>query len=299
MKISLVNLLQFLAFVLMQGCGGLSQERKEQLNFQHEINKIAFDNISSMTTWGYRKLENDLNDPITASQVERFKPIYDKIQLNSKTLISYIDSIAQLLISSPGKSNREKVSRKVTDVLYDKLKAYSPNIFAMDSSLYITFKNKDIIKIGTKSESPISRSKFFNSFFRNKEPLEVLLNLDALKNSVAVFESQMIRYYCSKYTRHEPWYTTYGVLVGQSSNYIKSGDLLLITAGIGNFSTKANPTIVIGKDTIKINENGVAEKKIKTPKKPGKYTVPVHIVFMTQDSSFQTKDLSIEYEVIR
>ncbi|MBK6379818.1 MAG: hypothetical protein IPF72_08815 [Chitinophagaceae bacterium] len=61
---------------------------------------------------------------------------------------------------------------------------------------------------------------------------------------------------------------TFQVIIGQSSNCVKAGDNLEITAGVGAFSAASQPKFTIGDKLISGDDNGIAIYKLKLHQKP-------------------------------
>ena len=85
------------------------------------------------------------------------------------------------------------------------------------------------------------------------------------QNNVRVLENEFINYGNHKVRGYTDGYTQIGVLVGQSSIYLKAGEQIEIEAGIGVFSVSCNPVITIKGKVFNTGEsNGVAKYNFKT-----------------------------------
>jgi hypothetical protein len=109
----------------------------------------------------------------------------------------------------------------------------------------------------------------------------------------------MIQFCYYKIPDPESFYETYSVMVEHSSDYVKAGDEVEVTAGVGAFSLKGRPIININGRNISPEADGVAYYKFKAPKNPGKHFVPVEVRFTDQDGRKQTITKSVEYTVIK
>lgn len=78
---------------------------------------------------------------------------------------------------------------------------------------------------------------------------------------------------------------------------MQKGEIIEINAGVGAFSIKAEPNIVINGKHIDINSDGVAIYKFKSSSKPGKHYVPVSIEFIKPDGQKIKVEKKIEYTV--
>jgi len=86
-----------------------------------------------------------------------------------------------------------------------------------------------------------------------------------------------------------------GVLVGQSSNYVMPGQEVTITAGIGAYSSAAQPQISIGGSSVPVIDGKGTYKISASGSGPRK--VPVTIRYLDQAGVPQTKTEEVEYVV--
>jgi hypothetical protein len=86
--------------------------------------------------------------------------------------------------------------------------------------------------------------------------------------------------------------------VNQNMSYLKAGDKIEITPGVGSFSRAAQPKIVINGKKIELNDMAVAITKIKVSDKPGKHFIPVQITYTDQGGRQQTISKDVEYMVV-
>ncbi|HEY1871798.1 MAG TPA: GldM family protein, partial [Chitinophagaceae bacterium] len=92
-------------------------------------------------------------------------------------------------------------------------------------------------------------------------------------------------------------FDSYGAVIGQSSNYLMPGQKLDITAGVGAFSKKAQPTITIGGSPIQIGEDGAAHTTLEGGG-IGQHSIPVSITFTNQETGKpQTINQVVQYTV--
>lgn len=100
-------------------------------------------------------------------------------------------------------------------------------------------------------------------------------------------------------TDGDGFFTSYQAIVGQSSSYVKAGEKIEITAGIGSFSTQERPVITINRNNVSLRETGAAVYSFKASNKPGKHFVPVKIEFTNQDGQKMTQEFNVKYTVAK
>jgi len=81
-------------------------------------------------------------------------------------------------------------------------------------------------------------------------------------------------------------FQVFSAIAAQNTTFLKSGELLEITAGVGSFSVAARPKITIDGKNIPLDPDGTAIYRIKAPGKPGKHVIPVKIEFVKPDGSW-------------
>jgi len=167
------------------------------------------------------------------------------------------------------------------DMLNEKMFKFHQDILNTDSSIRVTF-NSDPMFI-----SPITK-------------VTGSATLTALQNNIKIIENKVIAFCNNKVGIIWDGFDSYSVIIGQSSNYLKPGDALEITAGVGAFSKAGQPEIIIGDSTVEISEEGCALYKIKVSNKPGQYKIPVKIDFLNQTTGKNEKlEKNIEYTVAK
>lgn len=293
--------------MMFECCNSVSDSEFQKFKYEAYVLVSINNSQVNETELRYKKFYSDLNDPISAYGLKRFKPAIDEIQILSKSINKLIDSISHILDVDLIKSNKSLYKKNlvkeifsdknISSRLFHEINSYEYEVFSKDSVLPLTFPDLKILSAGIKSDT-LSESGFSNIFFEGKSLIAAYINLLFLKNKISHFEGEIIKFYSFRYTNHEPYYDAFSVIVGQSSNSIRSGEELTITAGVGLFSTKANPVFVINADSVKMDPSGTATKIIKAPNVKGKYKVPVYIKFTKKDSTIEEKKVQVSYEVV-
>ncbi|MEI9810185.1 MAG: hypothetical protein WDO16_21235 [Bacteroidota bacterium] len=93
------------------------------------------------------------------------------------------------------------------------------------------------------------------------------------------------------------FYDVYSTIIGQSSNIVRSGEQIEITAGVGAFSRIASLKITIAGKEVTAGDEGIALYKFKSSSKPGTHFIPVKLSYTDQDGKEQTIEKNVEYTV--
>jgi hypothetical protein len=92
-------------------------------------------------------------------------------------------------------------------------------------------------------------------------------------------------------------YDKFSTIVGQNATTIKPGGWLEVSAGVGAFSSAANPHFMIGSQNISTDENGLAKRRIRVSKIPGNYSILVRIDYHDQDGKQQQVTKKVTFKV--
>ena len=122
--------------------------------------------------------------------------------------------------------------------------------------------------------------------------------LEGLKNNCLLVERVILQYCKNKVPDYSEGFNYYSAIVGQNTTRLLTGEILVISAGKGSFSADSTLKIRINGIDVAVNEEGVAEYKIKAPSNPGKHLIPVIITYKDQDGKLETIQKDVEYTVI-
>jgi gliding motility-associated protein GldM len=242
----------------------------------------------------YHGLEEKLNDPSASTKAGIWQPRAMQIQKLSQEMINYIDSLKTELKKEAGLT--EKGSFKEDDVsavnrlfskkakgeeLYTKLIKYKQDVFAIDLLISNTFEKAITITTNDVTEKIGGEKVFTKTAFTEIPTVAALAMLTKFQNNIRVTENKTILY-CFENARSGYFiedFTFFYAIVGQNSKYLRAGDEVEITAGIGEFTKRNKPEIIIDGKSIPINDEGVAISKFKALGKPGKRFAQVQISY--------------------
>lgn len=230
----------------------------------------------------------------------------DQAKKYSQDMYDYIEQLKEILIQGSGgytigengdstyKKDELNASSRIMDTegkgkeLHQKLVEYKQKMLGLDSSVLQNFANVFPVEVDPNNDD-------ITSSFRMMPTVASITLLSKFQNNVKNAENQIVAHFHNKIGEVKVRYDKTGVLVGQSSNYVMPGQEVVITAGIGAYSSAATPTIVIGgakqevvdgRATYKINASGAGARK-----------VPVSITYKTLDGKDTTAITEVEYFV--
>lgn len=278
---TLRQLLPILSWTLIfSACTNKSNNNADTIK-RLEENLIESNNsINTSTTVVLQTLEQKFTDPYYSNEKS-------SIWLNkAKSVIKISGEYYDYINSIKKQENLNDTSFKQ---LNKKLLIYKESILGIDNAIMDEFNDSfEFInkpeELGPKITSVSVRS--------------ALLTL--LQNNIKIIENKIIAFCNTKVGIFSDWYTSYSAIVGQSSSYIKAGEEISITAGVGTFSGAALPIININGKNIAIGEEGFAIYKIKTAKVPGIYPIPVKLDFINVTTGKkEVKEVKIKYTVAK
>ena len=202
------------------------------------------------------------------SRAIRVKLISDSIRLYFNELKTELGKVTGLNSKVDTELQNDE---NVTDVshffskkskgLFDKLINYRQHILSVDTSLKNEFQY-NLTVFPKRFDYKKSSSKEFEETYFGKIPaIAAMCLLNNFENIVSINENDFIHFclyqtpdsFCGFSNNPSPF-------ISQSSNYVKGGENIEITAGVGSFSTIAKPTMKINNKTVNHNAEGILLK---------------------------------------
>jgi hypothetical protein len=278
-----------IVLAVLSSCAGNS---KNDLALSKELEEgfQNSDRVISMSSAALLKsLDNKVYDPITKERASIWLPKAQQASNLTRDIYKYISELHQVKSLSP----------EITAELYNRLRKYKEEIFSIDSSIRMAF-SESLFIINKNFDTTSNRADDFHQrFFANSYTYLINTFLRKLQNNIKIVENSVLAFCDIKTTAMVCGFDTYYPLIGQNSNYLKRGDLLEVTAGIGAFSKAAKPEIIIGGRTIEIGDDGIAKYKLKLTKMPGRHTLPFQIIYFDQTTGLtDTIKKNIEYTIV-
>ena len=243
-------------------------------------------------------------DPTTREKAEEWGAKADKAKQLSDDMQTYLDNLKKELKTASGltlKDGQEEyklddlnASSRLMDTekkgkeLDDKLRKFRTDMLAIDPQIKANFESTFPVDVDPTKDNTTAG-------FRMMPTVAAITLLSKVQNNIKNAENQIVSFAHSKIGEVVVRYDKFGVLVGQTSNYVMPGQEVVITAGIGAYSSQAQPVISIngagvptvdGKGEYKITASGAGERR-----------VPVTIRYKDQNGVVQTATSEVKYTV--
>ncbi len=265
-------------------------------------------NLASSTNVVYKSLNDKLQDAQYKEKAAIWVPVSNEIKKESDNLNSYIEGLKTDLrkgsnLKEDGtfkEDNLDASTRifetgKKGDELKKRLEDYKTKVLSLNPELKRQFEANFPVSTDGVIGKEGNKKDFTSSYFHMTPTVAALTILSKFQNNVKNAENQMVSYAHSKLGEVVVKFDKTGVLVGQSSNYVMPGEEITVTAGIGAYSSAAQPQISIagagvpvvdGQGTYKFQAGG-----------SGKQTKSVTIRYKDQDGNDKTETKEVEYTV--
>ena len=265
----------------------------------------------------FTSLATKLADPNTNKALaQKWADNANKVKTLSDNLNTDIDSLKMHLKRNAKLVYKQKDGKTVEDFKEDnldastrlfetngegakleaKLKAYKAAILAIDPEISNAFTNNFPVEVGQPIKGNDGKTKdFTTAYFHMTPTVAALTILSKFQNNIKNAENQVVTYCHNKIGEVVVHMDQVGVLVGQSSNYLMPGQELVVTAGVGAYSSAVKSNISINGSGINLI-NGQGEYKT-TVSGSGKHTIQVSGSFTGEDGKLVPISKTIEYVV--
>lgn len=269
-------------------------------------------NIGNSNTLLYESLTKMLTDDKTKLQAAVWQPKADQAKAYAAAMQTYIDGLKQelkkgagLVIKKDGKedfkednldaSTRLFETNKEGDKLKAKLEQFKKDILNIDPKIKAKFENN--FPLSTEGvEGKEGKKDFTTGYFHMTPTVAALTILSKFQNNIKTVENQVATFCASQVGAVEVHMDQVGVLVGQNSNYLMPGQELVVTAGVGAYSSTVQSNITVNGSPIKLVD-GQGEYKIPSVSGSGKHTIQISGSFIGEDGKAVPISKTIEYVV--
>ncbi len=266
------------------------------------------DNLGKGTNLVYKSLNEKMADAQYAEQAKKWVPIANDVKKASDDLNTYIEGLKTKLKEGSGlkedgsfkEDNLDASTRifetgKEGDVLKKRLDDYKAKIISLDPELKQQFEANFPVSSDGVIGKEGKKKDFTASYFHMTPTVAALTILSKFQNNVKNAENQIVSYAHSKLGEVKVKFDKTGVLFGQSSNYVMPGEEITVTAGIGAYSSAAQPQISIGGAAVPVVD-GQGTYKFQASGS-GKQTKTVTIRYKDQNGNEKTESKEVEYTV--
>ncbi len=290
----------------------------EILNAFKVVDKSLMDSnttLSSANSTIYSSLEAKMNEPATREKATIWNAHAQKAKSLSDAMNSYIEGLKKELKTEAGSKQvdgQEQFKEDDLDAatrlfgkgehgknkgeeLERKLKEYRTAMLSIDPEIRAQFDKTLPVDVVVSKGRDGGTNTFTEAYFHMTPTVAGLTLLSKFQNNVKNAENQVVAYAHSKVGEVKVRFDKAAVLLGQSSNYVMPGQEIVVTAGIGAYSSAAAPQISIGGAGVPVVD-GVATYKFQASG-GGSRSVPVTIRYKDQDGNDKTETKNIEYVV--
>ena len=254
-------------------------------------------NLATANSTLYASLADKLKRPESQVNARIWAPKADSAKILSQDLYNYIDSLkadlkkASDLTIVDGKESFKEDNLDAATRLFDtqgkgkdleaKLAAYKTAMLLLDTSINAKFASTFPVDVTPPVGQDGTKKDFTNAYFHMTPTVAALTLLSKFQNNVKNAENQIVTYCHSKIGEVVVHMDKVGVLTGQNSSYLMPGQELVVTAGVGAYSSSSNPQISINGSPASV-ENGQATYKT-TVSGAGEHSVAINVTVKGED----------------
>ena len=266
-------------------------------------------NLTTANSVLYKSLEDKTKEDQYKAQAAIWQPKAEEAKKLSEGITKYIEDLKLQLKQAASlkedgsfkEDNLDASTRlfetgKKGDELKAKLEEYKANMLKIDSSFPARFSANFAVNTDPVPSKEGGTKSFTAGYFHMTPTVAALTMLSKFQNNVKNAENTIVSYIHSKIGAVEFVYDQFAAVVGQSSNYVMPGEKVTITAGVGAYSTAAQPQITIGGAPVPVNADGVAVKEFNADG-GGERSIPVNVTYTKPDGTKETKTFPIKYTV--
>ena len=274
------------------------------------------DNIKATNETLYKSLSDKLSDP--KQNQEKVKEWNDKAQKAkafSADIDAYINDLKKQLKEGANLRMVEREGVMVEDFkednldastrlfetggkgpeLQSKLENYKNSMLSLDPKIKAQFATNFPVTTDPPPSQEGGKKDFTTSFFHMTPTVAALTMLSKFQNNVKNAESQVVTYCHNQIGAVEVHMDKSSILVGQNSNYLMPGQELVVTAGVGAYSSTTSSSITVNGSPISMTA-GQGEYKT-TVSGAGEHTIEVNGSFIGEDGKAVPVHQTVKYSV--
>ena len=292
--------LLFILLGILIGCKDINKEKQSK---QLIIGLTISNNLLRSESYKiYRSIDERKNDYKFYDVAIRISPVSNKIKDKTDELYNYLEDLKQKVTQNAKDS--KGITEQTAYDLYKKLIQYKKEVLELktDSAQIV----KDVllkiisdtsITISIHDSIELSESLFYTSFFLNKSNTQNLLSISQLENNLVIIENSIAHILMKECNPLilDCMNKDYPITM-LNSKHLKLGDTLEITAGLARLC-KYYTKVRIGSKNVKLDEEGIANYKVKISQRKGKYSIPLKIELKNPDGNITTYEKELEYTV--
>jgi hypothetical protein len=283
---------------LLLSCVESTNSRDELIKYLDNSLENSMMRVGRSTEAILYSLEEKSKDPATSIIAQRWLAKAMMVSKYSSELSEKINILKKKLMAVSDQSKRlqriENINEEIKELEKD-LGIYNKNLMEIDPAMDSAFKGYVRFTDNDSSSIPVYPIHLLRMRISVSEAISLLKQFE---NNIKITENRMINFAFNKPSG--PHYCImYAPIIAISSNCSGPGDELEIIAGVGAFSSVANPEIAINDKLVSISSDGAAHYKIVTPKDAGNYSVPVSILYTDDNGQRSVFTKRIKYSVVK
>ena len=266
----------------------------------------------------YKSLAAKLNDPKTAEKAAIWAPKANKAKAMADEMYAYVESLKLALKEEAGleiKDGKETFKEDDLDAttrlflnkksglskgeeLFNKLKQFKLDLAAIDPAI-----EKDVIPTVSldltipTSNNLAAKDDWAYAYFNMTPTIAAITILTKFQNDIRNTEAQVVEFCHKEIGEVELVYDQFNAFAASNSQYLMSGEELVITAGVGAFSSAAKPTISIDGVVVPVAADGSAVYKSVAGSTPGVQRKRVRISFLKPNGETAVVEKDVQFTV--
>ena len=236
----------------------------------------------------YHTITEEGLDPLTRSVSSQWVPPAFKAQTLSARAISYIDSLHAKMSASGSLSKEDEKGlfdtlvncrRNLLNVFPDSLDPGGH--YLAEERIMIRRHIPLLLDTSGHTQPGLTFQEWADHLFQGDTAM-ITLSLDKLKIDVLLSEQEILKY-CDKHASLAvDRFDIFAPLINLNRSIVAPGDTIELTAGIGAYLSSARPNITIAGVSVPLVSGGLAFYKLRASKRPGRYSIPVMIEYITR-----------------
>lgn len=275
------------------------------------------ENIHASNETLYSSLEQKLKEPQSMERASIWEPRAKKAQKYSTEMISYIDSLKNQLLIGAGvrmewnKNLQDSVQSykesnlDASTLLFEtkgegeklrmRLEQYKEDMLSIDPTIREKFEKTFPVNTKPPVSQDGKQKDFTTTFFHMTPTIAAITMLSKFQNNIRNAESEIVTYAHNQIGAVEVHMDQVGVLVGTNSTYLMPGQELVVTAGVGAYSSSAAPSISINGQNVPVSAGQGTFRT--TVSGSGDKSVNVRVSFRDENNKIVTKEETVKYTV--
>jgi hypothetical protein len=172
----------------------------------------------------------------------------------------------------------------------------------LDSSIKQVFEKNLLLFSSSFDTTAKPVDNFYKTFFKNTSHEAFLSVLNKFQNNIKIIENRLVIFCFDNVGMVDGpgYFEAFAALAVANKNYLKPGEFIEITAGVGGFSTAVAPEFIINRSIVKIdNGNGSSSIQNESSIKARQLFCPVKIKYTDQNGIKKEFQINVDYTVIK